>query len=93
MNREITIQQKNKRIFSLEFRTTGKHLIKSSNDTTAEIVQHVKTHCWTVAYWDLNNDGFHLVFVGDRPFKTNLFIFLWLAQTGQKFLDNQYLKQ
>ena len=83
------MKKANMRIGNIEFRTVADGLLDNGKHTTGEILQHGDSFCWTVAYWEKNNDGFHLRFVGSRPFENsvNKKDFFALAEFGQNYLS------
>jgi hypothetical protein len=78
----------NLKIDNLEFRTCNDNLMDDGNPTTGEILQHVDSHCFTIAYWEETKDGFNLRFVGNRPFdnSVNQDTFFTIAKYGQSYL-------
>lgn len=57
-----------------------------------EIVQWGNTHCWTIAYWEENKDGYpFLRFVSNRPLAEDVSWddFKLLISTGYDYLSNK----
>ena len=82
----------NLRIEDLEVRSCSINLLSDGEHDRAEIVKWSKKHnkkglCFTVAYWNLDEEGYDLQFVGGRPFDTDTGIFMKLAKHGQQILD------
>ena len=83
------------RLENYELRSCGEHLMLECEHVTGEIVEWSeasgeKAHCWTIAYWIENKEGFDLKFVGDRPFKCYPNLFFKLAKMGQTLLDEYW---
>lgn len=85
----------NFKIENLETRSCGKNLSNEGEHDRAEIVAwgkniEGKDFCWTIAYWELDKEGYYLKFVGNRPFEKDSESFMKLAKLGQKVLDSLY---
>lgn len=84
----------NLRIEDLEVRSCNIHLLSDGEHNRAEIVEWSKgrdktqSHSCTLAYWNLDEEGYDLQFVGGRPFDTDTGIFMKLAKHGQQILDD-----
>lgn len=87
MNKEKIIDNFNCRIRDLEVRSCDRLLLDRRPHTTAEIVKWDGDHCWTVARWIKEDDGFSLKFVGDRPFDTEWSTFMELSRFGHYKLE------
>lgn len=88
------MQKFNFRVGDLELRSCGKHLLSDGEHNRAEIIKwdkysiDRKEYCWTVAYWDVGEEGYNLQFVGGRPFDVDGELFMKLAKQGQQMLDD-----
>jgi hypothetical protein len=84
----------NLRIEDLEVRSCNINLLSDGEHNRAEIVEWSKgtgktqSHSCTLAYWNLDEEGYDLQFVGGRPFDTDTGIFMKLAKHGQQILDD-----
>lgn len=63
-----------KRINDIEVRSCNAQLfVTGARHTTAEIIQWFDNngHCYTVAYWVKDSEGYSLTFVHSRPLSVN----------------------
>tara|TARA_R110000803_G_scaffold11686_8_gene34748 strand:- start:146 stop:589 length:444 start_codon:yes stop_codon:yes gene_type:complete len=86
----------NLRIEDLELRSCTINLLSDGEHDRAEIVKwskktNKKGLCFTVAYWNKNEEGHNLQFVGNRPFAVDSAVFNKLAKYGQRILDDNWV--
>jgi len=83
----------NCKIDELELRSCNEYLTLSGVHDGAEIVKwdsDGKAYCYTLAYWKRGEEGYDLLFVGNRPFEVNQKDFWFLANQGQKLLTEYF---
>jgi len=83
----------NLRIEDLEVRSCNINLLSDGEHNRAEIVEwskgrDKKESTCTLAYWNLDEEGYDLQFVGGRPFNTDSVVFMKLAKHGQQILND-----
>ena len=85
----------NIRIEDIELRSCSINLLSDGEHDRAEIVKWSRGRdsvsawvCCTVAYWNKNEEGYDLQFVGGRPFNTDSVVFMKLAKHGQQILND-----
>ena len=85
------------RIEDMELMTVDELLLRrGGNHCTAHIVkwapiqQGPEQFCHTLAYWELDKQGFQLRFCSGLPFDNNEKRFWFLAKTGHKYLLDYY---
>ncbi len=77
----------------LEVRSCNESLLSSGEHTKAEIVKwedNERKHCYTLAYWTKDSEGYDLQFVSNRPFDVDFQLFMELAKQGQLILDSYF---
>jgi len=81
------------RIGNIEARSCDVHLTSWSPATTIELVQWAEDekdkHCWAIAWFVKEKEGYGMVFCGDRPFDAaiNRMDFMTIAEAAQMALD------
>jgi len=80
------------RIGNIEARSCDVHLTTWRPATTIELVQWAegeKPHCWAIAWFIREKEGYKMVFCGDRPFDLaiNRMDFMTIAESAQRVLD------
>lgn len=82
------------RLFNIEVRSCGEHLLPTVPHITAEIIEWSTTghNCWTIAHWKKHKEGYDLIFCGNRPFVRTVDMkdFWMLAGEGQALLDKYF---
>lgn len=79
----------NIRIKNYELRSCNKHLLSEGDHDTAEIVEWSEkdnSHCWAIAYWVTDGEGYYLRFVEHEAFKCNPVIIFKLVEVGFELL-------
>ena len=79
----------------LEFRTCDKNLLSDGDHVRAEVVRYTDdVHNYTLAYWEQDDEGFDLRFVGGRPFKDEVDwnTFSQLIRLGDILLTDEWNK-
>ena len=83
----------------IELRTCDIHLLSSGEHVTAEIRQWFEAtetcqrHCYVLAYWRRDKEGYDMMFVGSRPAKLSkkdANSFWRLYKRGQKLLTKHF---
>ena len=78
------------KIEDLELRSCDEHLMCSETHDRAEIVKWESdnhNHCYTIAYWDVDKEGYYAKFVGNRFVDIDSVALLKLLNKGQQILD------
>lgn len=76
----------------LELRSCNNSLLRDGEHTTAEIIEWFKVegggeHCYVLAHWRKDKEGYYLEFCGKRPFSVGKKKFMKLAKIGQEELE------
>jgi hypothetical protein len=64
--------------------------IKDDEIHTEIVAWITENSCITLAYWQRDSEGYHLKYVGDRPFQYDIGVFQKLAEYGQDKATEYY---